>query len=93
MELKGRKEVRELICVCERLLGLAHQSSGGLTDEVCELVIYYAAELEREVSMDSISVSPDRTMNEQPDDSTFCGQKSHLPLPFLIHPSYDRPMH
>lgn len=43
-----RKEVAELMRVCEKLIGFAHQS-GELTDEECAAVVFYAQELEKEV--------------------------------------------
>lgn len=43
-----RNEVAELMRVCEKLIGFAHQN-GGLTDEECEAVVFYARELENEV--------------------------------------------
>ena len=43
-----RKEVAELMRVCEKLIGFAHQN-GGLTDDECEAVVFYAKELEKEV--------------------------------------------
>lgn len=43
-----RKEVAELMRVCEKLIGFAHQN-GGLTDEECQAVVFYAQELEKEV--------------------------------------------
>lgn len=43
-----RKEIEELMRVCENLIGFAHQN-GGLTDEECDAVVFYAQELEKEV--------------------------------------------
>ena len=43
-----RKEVAELMRVSERLIGFAHQN-GGLTEDECAAVLYYARELEKEV--------------------------------------------
>ena len=43
-----RKEIEELMRVCEKLIGFAHQN-GGLTDEECDAVVFYAQELEKEV--------------------------------------------
>lgn len=43
-----RKEVAELMRVCEKLIGFAHQN-GGLTDEECDAVVYYAEQLKKEV--------------------------------------------
>jgi hypothetical protein len=44
-----RSEVKELIRVAEKLIGFAHQN-GGLTDDECSVVMYYAKELEREMT-------------------------------------------
>jgi hypothetical protein len=46
--MKMRKEVKDLMHICERLTGFTHQNDG-LTDEECEAVVYYARELENEV--------------------------------------------
>jgi hypothetical protein len=43
-----REEVSDLMRVCEKLISFAHQN-GGLTDDECEAVVFYARELEREV--------------------------------------------
>ena len=43
-----RKEVTELMRVSEKLIAFTHQN-GGLTDEECEAVMFYARELEREI--------------------------------------------
>ena len=39
-----RKEVTELMRVSEKLIAFTHQN-GGLTDEECEAVMFYAREL------------------------------------------------
>ena len=44
-----RKEIAELMRVAERLIGFAHQT-GELTNEECEAVLYYARELEKELT-------------------------------------------
>jgi hypothetical protein len=36
-----RKELKELMHICKRLIGFAHQNNG-LTDEGYEAVVYYA---------------------------------------------------
>ena len=43
-----RKEITELMRVCERLIGFARQENE-LTSEECEAVVYYIRELENEV--------------------------------------------
>ena len=43
-----RKEVKEQMQICERLIGFADQNDG-LTDEECEAVVYYGRQLENEV--------------------------------------------
>ena len=48
MKTNMRKEVLDLMRVCEQLIGFAHQN-GGLTDEECQAVVYYAKELEKEI--------------------------------------------
>ena len=48
MDLNMRKEVKDLMHICERLIGFTHQNEG-LTDEECEAVVHYARELENEV--------------------------------------------
>jgi delta 1-pyrroline-5-carboxylate dehydrogenase len=51
MDMNMRKEVKDLMHICERLIGFTHQNEG-LTDEECEAVVYvvyYARELESEV--------------------------------------------
>jgi hypothetical protein len=48
MDLKMREEVKDLMHICERLIGFTHQNEG-LADEECEAVLYYAQELENEV--------------------------------------------
>ena len=48
METNMRKEVLDLMRVCEKLIGFAHQN-GGLTVEECGAVVYYAKELEKEI--------------------------------------------
>jgi hypothetical protein len=44
-----RKEVQELIHVCERLIGLARLRQEVLSNEECEAILYYVQDLEREV--------------------------------------------
>jgi len=41
--------VKELMRVAERVIGFAHQN-GGLTDDECSVIMYYAKELEREMA-------------------------------------------
>lgn len=48
MQANMRREVLELMRVCEKLIGFAHQN-GELTDEECETVVYYAKELEKQI--------------------------------------------
>ena len=48
MDMNMRKEVKDLMHICERLIGFTHQNEG-LTDEECEAVLYYDQELENEV--------------------------------------------
>ena len=48
MDMKMRKEGKELMHICERLIRFTYQNDG-LTDEECEAVVYYARELENEV--------------------------------------------
>ena len=49
METKMRKEVQELIHVCERLIGLARLRKEVLSNEECEAILYYVQDLEHEV--------------------------------------------
>jgi hypothetical protein len=44
-----RPEVKELMRVAERVIGFAHQN-GGLTEDECSVIMYYAKELEREMA-------------------------------------------
>jgi len=41
LDMVMRKEVKELMHLCERLIGFAHQNDR-LSDEKCEAVLYYA---------------------------------------------------
>jgi len=41
LDMNMRKELKELMRICERLIGFAHQNDG-LTDKECEAVVYYA---------------------------------------------------
>jgi hypothetical protein len=52
MDMNMRKEVKEQMHICERLIRLTHQNDG-LTDEECEAVVYYAREMENEVLLPS----------------------------------------
>ena len=52
MEIKDenlRKEVKEFMRVCERLIGFARQNNGSLSNEECEAILYYAKYLQWEV--------------------------------------------
>jgi hypothetical protein len=48
MQTHMRREVLDLMHVCAKLIRFSHQN-GGLTDEECEAVVYYAKELEKEI--------------------------------------------
>jgi len=45
-----RSEVQDLIRACEHLIGFAHQTNGKLTRDACDLIMYYAKELEKEIA-------------------------------------------
>ena len=52
MELKDEKrgkEVREFMCVYQRPIGFARQNNGSLSNEECEVILYYAKDLQREM--------------------------------------------
>jgi len=44
-----RPEVQELMRVCERLIGFAHQHDS-LTEDECDVILYYAKELKKEIT-------------------------------------------
>jgi hypothetical protein len=44
-----RQDVKDFMRECERFFGFAHQS-GGLTQEECEALSYYSAELSTHLS-------------------------------------------
>ena len=44
-----RPEVGKFISACERLFGFTHES-GGLTPEECQVLEYYAQELQNEIA-------------------------------------------
>ena len=49
MQTNLKPEVLELSRVCERLIGYAHQNHGSLTNEECDMVVFYIKELEKEI--------------------------------------------
>ena len=44
-----RPEIQDLMRVSERLIGFAHRE-GELTKDECDMIMYYAKELEREMT-------------------------------------------